>query len=102
MKLYSIYYARKEKKTKMSKILKFVSSIVVFLFFITEMVAVEPKPYRYKLRAGETGGYRHILRPTLTKCTTPKDCEDIFIPPYMKFAICKNGVCGEYAFANPI
>jgi hypothetical protein len=72
----------KIKKRNMSKILKLVSAIVVFLFFIAEgYILVEFDPYNFK------------LYPSPMKCTSPKDCEVTFIPPNMNLAVCRNGEC---------
>jgi hypothetical protein len=81
IKPYSICYARIKKERNMSKILKLVLAIVIFLFFITDVFAI-------------TGTYyRDILHPTLNKCTTPKDCEEVFVPPSMIVSVCFDGFC---------
>jgi hypothetical protein len=65
----------------MSNILKLVFAIVIFLFFITDVFAITDTYYQ------------HILYPTLNKCTTPKDCEEVFVPPRMIVSVCKDGFC---------
>jgi hypothetical protein len=81
IKPYSICYARIKKERNMSNILKLVFAIVIFLFFITDVFAI-------------TGTYyRHLLIPTLNKCTTPKDCEEVFVPPSTIISVCIDGFC---------
>ncbi|CAJ2666344.1 unnamed protein product [Trifolium pratense] len=68
----------------MSKTLKFVSviNLVIFLFFITEVVA------HTKIIDFPFG-----VIPTSVKCKSPKDCLSIIVPPNMIIAICMNGYC---------
>jgi hypothetical protein len=65
----------------MFKILKLVFAIVIFLFFITEVFAISGTYY----------GLPFI--PTLNKCTTPKDCAEVFVPPSMIISVCIDGFC---------
>jgi hypothetical protein len=81
MKPFYLLCKNIEKKRNMSKILKLVFAIVIFLFFITEVFAITAKYYGC------------ALIPTLNKCKTPKDCEEFFEPPSMIASVCINGFC---------
>jgi hypothetical protein len=65
----------------MSKNLILVSAIVVFLFFITEEF--------------DNDQFEFTFRKSSKKCTSPKDCEDVWKPPNMIMTICLEGFCME-------
>jgi hypothetical protein len=66
----------------MSKNLILVSAIVVFLFFITEEFDDDDFEFQFPLKE------------SLQRCTTPKDCEEVF-KPNMIITVCVNGFCLE-------
>jgi hypothetical protein len=70
-----------ENKRNMSKNLILVSAIVVFLFFITEEF--------------DNDYFEFTFKDSLQRCTTPKDCEEVFKPPNIIITICLNGFCLE-------
>jgi hypothetical protein len=82
MKSYSICYIRKEKN--MGKTLNLISSIilVIFLIFITEVIAYH-----------EIVDFPFEVIRTSVECKSPKDCLSITVPPNMIIAICMDGYC---------